>query len=167
MLYLNEVTNVAVLLWSYTFIYNLALLILFSTLFQIVNFNVKTIYSFSNFGSTNLFTKLLLLTLFSMAGVPPFIGFFSKLFILLLLINSNFFLFFFFFFIVFFTGLYFYMQNVRFLNSTAKPLFSYSLNQNIRLPILFYLLVYPISFFLIFGFFYVEDIFILLSWIFS
>jgi NADH-quinone oxidoreductase subunit N len=53
-----------------------------------------------------------------MAGVPPFIGFFSKLFILLLLLNNTFFILYFFFFVLIFLGLYFYIQNIKFLYST-------------------------------------------------
>ena len=166
-IWLNEFSNVALLLWSYTFIYNLALLVVFATIFQVINFNLKTVYALSNFGATNVFTKLLVLSLFSMAGVPPFLGFFSKLFILLLLFNSNFFLLFSFFFILFFTGLYFYMQNIRFLNTTASASFSYPSNQNLRLSTLYFILTYPTAFFLVFGFFYIEDLFLLISWIFS
>ena len=151
------------LLWSYTFIYNLSLVVLFSTLFQIININLKTLYSFSSLGSTNIFTKFLLLSFFSMAGVPPFLGFFSKLFIVILLLNSNFFVLFSIFFVLFFTGLYFYMQNIRFLNSTTPSTLVYPKELNLKLPLIYYYLVYPITFFLIFGFFFIEDLFLLFT----
>ena len=61
------------------FIYNISLFVLFFTLFQFVNFETKTLFSFSDLGSSNLLTKILTLTILSMAGVPPFWGFFTKI----------------------------------------------------------------------------------------
>lgn len=164
-MWLNETKNTLLLLWSYTFIYNLSLLILFSTLFQLTNNNFKTLYSLTGLGSTNVFTKALLVSLFSMAGVPPFLGFFSKLFVLLLLFNSTFFLLFPFFFILLFAGLYFYTQNIRFLNSTSQAQTQYVINLNLRLLPFYFYILYPTIFFLTFGFFFTEDLFLFFSWI--
>lgn len=98
-----------------------------------------------------------------MAGVPPFLGFFSKLFILLLLISSNFFSLYVFFFILLFIGLYFYVQNLRFLLTSS---FS-----NSTLPIDFHLIqfcnyyLYSIVFIYItvFGFMLLDDIVLFFS----
>ena len=165
MLWLNEVNNVLLLLWTYTFIYNLSLLVLFSTVFQLVNFELKTLYSLSSYGNSSIFTKALLVALFSMAGVPPFWGFFAKLFILLLLFNSNFFLLFIFLFTFLFVGLYFYMQNVRFLNTVGSGNVYGSTEINLRLSPLFFYLLYPTLFLLIFGFFFTEDLLLFFAWI--
>ena len=94
----HETTTTVLLLWSYVFIYNLALFVLFTTIFQLSLTNFKTLYSFTHFKGTHVSTKLLIVSLLSMAGIPPFVGFFSKLFILILLLNSNFVLLSFFFF---------------------------------------------------------------------
>jgi NADH:ubiquinone oxidoreductase subunit 2 (subunit N) len=101
------------------FIYNISIYVVFFTLFQFVYSVLKTIQSFTILGLTNFFNKVLVLVLFSMAGVPPFWGFFSKIFILILVCNSHFFILFPFFFLLLFIGLYFYIQNIRFLNSTC------------------------------------------------
>lgn len=165
MIWFNEFNDVILLLWSYLFIYNLALLVIFTTLFQLTNSRVNTLYSLSDLGSTGTLTKLLVVSLFSMAGVPPFWGFFSKVFIFLLLLNSNFFIFFIFFFILLLTGLYFYIQNVRFLNPTSAPRSISTIELNVRRVPAFYYLTYVSSYFLIVGFFFTEDLFLLLTWI--
>ena len=165
MVWSNEINNVLLLLWSYAFIYNLSLFALFGTLFQILNSNFKTLYSFSSLGHSNIFTKVLLVSLFSMAGVPPFWGFFSKLFILLLLCNSTFFLLFAFLFVLLFVGLYFYMQNIRFLNMVGPVTTPYASELNTRLAPLYFYWIYPTIFFLIFGFFFTEDLFLMFSWV--
>jgi len=53
-------------------IYNVSLVLMFSTLFQFVNIDYKTLNSFSMLGTNNFYNKVLVLAIFSMAGVPPF-----------------------------------------------------------------------------------------------
>ena len=72
MLYLNEFNDVILLLWSYMFIYNLSLFVVFSIILQTSNFKIKTLFTLTDLGSTSTFTKILTVALFSMAGVPPF-----------------------------------------------------------------------------------------------
>jgi NADH:ubiquinone oxidoreductase subunit 2 (subunit N) len=103
--------------------------------------------------------------LFSMAGVPPFIGFFSKIFILNLLINSNLFLFYFLFFVLLFVGLYFYIQNMRFLHSSNlsysnKP---YVINERSSVTLFYFAVL--VMYLLIFGISYIDDILLLFIWI--
>ena len=147
------------------FIYNLSLYVLFLTFFQYLHAESKTIYSFLDLGSLNFFSKVLMITLFSMAGVPPFWGFFSKIFIFTLLANSNFFLFFPFFFIILFIGLYFYIQNIRFLNSTSGATFTPIVEWGARTTTLYYTLTYFSLFFLIFGLFFTEELLLVMSWV--
>ena len=106
LIWLKEFNDVLLLLWSYMFIYNVSLFVVFSTVIQLLNSKIKTLYAFSDLGSTNTFTKILVVALFSMAGVPPFWGFFSKIFIFLLLFNSNLYIFYIFFTIVFISYLF-------------------------------------------------------------
>ncbi len=161
----NEVTSTVLLLWSYVFIYNLALIVLFTTLFQLSLTNFKTLFSFTNFKGTHVTTKLLTISLLSMAGIPPFVGFFSKLFILILLLNSNFFLLSFVFFILLLTSLYFYIQNIRFLNASSPSQLPLVLSLNVRISPIFFYITYPIFFFILFGFFFIDDLFLFFSWI--
>ena len=144
-------------------IYNLALYTIFLTLFQFVHQNYKTLYSFLDLGSSNFFSKVLIISLFSMAGVPPFLGFFSKIFLFSLLCNSNFFVLFPFFFMLLFIGLYFYIQNIRFLNSTAGSNFTPIHELNLRSSPLYYYITFLVLFFLTFGLFYTEDLILLVN----
>ena len=165
MLWLKEFNDVLLLLWSYMFIYNVSLFVVFSTILQLLSSKVKTLYAFSDLGSTNTFTKILVVALFSMAGVPPFWGFFSKIFIFLLLFNSNFYLFYSFFFVLLFTGLYFYVQNIRFLNQTSSANSIFISESNLRRIPLFFYLTFVGVFLIIFGLFYTEDLFLLINWV--
>lgn len=94
-----------------------------------------------------------------MAGVPPFTGFFAKLFILLLLSNSSLFLLYSLFVILLLTGLYFYVQNLRFLHSSKSSntnlpnLLSYQLSDTN-----FFNYLVLIHFFIIFGFVLLDDL---------
>jgi NADH:ubiquinone oxidoreductase subunit 2 (subunit N) len=100
-----------------------------------------------------------------MAGVPPFWGFFSKLFIFTLLCNSNFFVLFPIFFLILFIGLYFYIQNIRFLNSTALSDFKPIVELNVRNVPMYYYTTLTLLFFLLFGFIFTEDLILLTNWV--
>lgn len=147
------------------FVYNISLIIIFWTLFQFVSFNFKTIYSFSDLKFNFYFVTALSVTLFSIAGVPPFLGFFSKLLILIVLVNSGFFFFYIFFFGLLFFGLYFYLQNIRFLYSTGVSELNYSYNFNIRISSLYFYLSFFFIFFLIFGFSFMDDLILYFYWL--
>lgn len=147
------------------FIYNISLFIIFMTLFQFVSFETKTLYSLSDFGANNIMSKVLSISLFSMAGVPPFWGFFSKVLIFLLLCNSNFFILFFFFFTLVFLGLYFYIQNIRFLNSTGLSNYNPIHEKGLRTVPMYFYFIFTSLFFLIFGFVFMEDLFLYFYWL--
>lgn len=164
MLFTYNSIDTTLVLFLYMFIYNISLFIVFLTLYQFINLNFKTIYSFSDLKFNFFFVIALSISLFSMAGVPPFLGFFSKLFILISLINSNFFIFYFFFFSLLFFGLYFYLQNIRFLFSTGTGKLNYSFMINLRSTTSYYLIVYIFLFFLIFGFIFLDDLILFFSW---
>lgn len=152
------------LLWSYIFIYNLSLLPLFAVLFQLTVSNIKTFNYFSTVGLSYILTKIILLSFLSAAGIPPFAGFFSKIFIFSLLCNSNFSILFPLFFILIFTGLYFYMQNVRFLNTSNVQNSNIQFDKTNRIVLHFYYLVLPNAFLLIFGYLFLDDLFIFIKW---
>ena len=85
-----------------------------------------TLQSFNNFSFNSFYIFSLTILLFSMAGVPPLLGFFSKLLVFVNNINNDFFLLYSILFIVLFLGLYFYIQNIRFLHSTNYQTLTYS-----------------------------------------
>ena len=152
------------LLLTYMIIYNLTSFLLFTTILQSVGTNVKTLYSLSNFGSTHILTKILSLSILSLAGVPPLVGFFSKIFVFVLVANSHLGILFPAFFVLLFIGLYFYIQNLRFLNATNAPLKVVPNELSPRVHITYFAVATPLSFFLIFGFCYVDDLLILALW---
>jgi len=79
------------------------------------------LYTFPN---EALLKDYVVVALLSMAGVPPFSGFFSKLAIFVLLLNSSIFFLFPLLFILLFTGLYFYLQNLRLVLTISNRLLS-------------------------------------------
>ena len=165
MIFFNNSFDTLVILFIYMFVYNISLIIIFWTLFQFVSFNFKTIYSFSDLKFNFYFVTALSVTLFSIAGVPPFLGFFSKLLILIVLVNSGFFFFYIFFFGLLFFGLYFYLQNIRFLYYTGVSELNYSYNFNIRISSLYFYLSFFFIFFLIFGFSFMDDLILYFYWL--
>lgn len=165
MIFFNNSFDTLVILFIYMFVYNISLIIIFWTLFQFISFNFKTIYSFSDLKFNFYFVISLSITLFSIAGVPPFLGFFSKLLILIALVNSGFFFFYTFFFGLLFFGLYFYLQNIRFLYSTGVSELNYAHNFNIRISSLYFYLSFFFIFFLIFGFSFMDDLILYFYWL--
>lgn len=155
-----------VVLFFYLFIYNFSILTIIWKLFNLINSDFKTLYSFSDLKLNTFFLTILAVTLFSMAGVPPFIGFFSKILILLLLINSNFFLMYYFFFGLLFFGLYFYLQNIRFLFTTTNRQMTYAYEFNMRLSIGYYFYSSFFIFIICCGVFFIDDFFLYFYWLF-
>ena len=158
MIFYNNFLENLVVLFLYMFVYNISLFLIFLTLQQFVSFNFKTLYSFSDLKFNFFFTTTVTIVLFSIAGVPPFLGFFSKLLILISLLNSNFFYFYIFFFTLLFFGLYFYIQNIRFLYSTGVGKIHYTHSGAARTASLYYYYSYFVIFFLVFGIFFFDDL---------
>lgn len=153
--------NVMLLVISYFIIYNITSFILFYTILQLISIGSTNLFSFSNLNSSSFFSKVVSLSILSMAGVPPFIGFFSKIFVLVLISNSFLFTLFTFLFIFLLTSLYFYVQNLRFINSMNKSTSTFAFELNPHVNILYINTAIIISFILIFGFTYMEDIFLI------
>ncbi len=161
----NLFYNSNLFLYIYMFIYNCTLVSIFFILMSSLLSNLKTIYSFSNYSFDSFFLLSLSIFLFSLAGVPPFIGFFSKLFLLNILANSSFTLLYCLLFIILFLGLYFYIQNLRFLHSTnyGSLSFSYILNERKSVWIYYYILFMSIT--ISFGFIFIDDIILFFIWL--
>ena len=167
MLTTNLYTDSNILLFSYMFIYNTSLITLFWVLFTSVLTKFKTLQSFNGYSFNSFHLTSITILLFSMAGVPPFIGFFSKLFILTLLTNNSFFLLYSLFFVTLFIGLYFYVQNIRFLHSTNPSELDYPTFGSIeRLNPVFYYFTVNILLVIILGTVYVDDMVLIFTWLF-
>lgn len=166
MLLFDDSFDSLVILYTYLIIYNFCLVSIFWTLFQFISTNFKTIHSFSDLKFDFHFVISLTIVLLSIAGVPPFLGFFSKVLLLVLLCNSHFFLFYIFFFGLVFYALYFYIQNIRFLYSSVAGKLTYAHISNLRLTSLFFNWNTLFLFFFIFGVFYADDILFFFYWLF-
>lgn len=152
------------LILTYMLIYNLTSMLLFITIVQVTGPSLKTLFSFSNFDQSSIFTKLLSLTILSLAGVPPLVGFFSKIFVFVLISNSNLAILFLPFFTLLFAGLYFYVQNLRFLHSSNKAMPGDIIELSPRQHTVYFSIALPIAFFLIFGFCYADDVLLTSLW---
>lgn len=159
-LYMNSLNTVNVS-YFYLLIYLFFIFFTFFIFFAINNNN--QLWYFSDiqffFKATPIITGFSILMV-SMAGIPPFIGFFAKLSVIsLLLYNNEYLLFFFALFSGFFIA-YFYLQNYRFYGYSLKNI-NYSKNifivkNNNHLFIIIYLFIY-IN---IFSFFFLNDLLI-------
>ncbi len=167
MLHINECFNILLVSMLYLVVYNVSLILLFWVFYQFINVNFVTIYSFSDIKLNSYFLLVITVLLLSIAGIPPFIGFFTKLFILIILTNSNFFFFYIFFFVLLFFGLYFYLQNIRFLYSTATSNINYNLLPVLRVNLFFIYVSFSLLFFFLFGFIYLDELVLYIIWLFS
>jgi len=78
------------------------------------NNNSKTIADISNFVRVNFpFSIIGASSFFSLAGIPPFVGFYSKLLVVCSVINSSSFLFSFFSFIASVISCFFYLRIIK------------------------------------------------------
>ena len=149
--------DITVFLFSYMFLYNISLMVLLMSMSTNILPKNKTLFLMSSFSFDSYLLFIITVCLFSMAGVPPFIGFFSKLFVINITFNTGLFLLYFILFVLLFAGLYFYMQNMRLLHSSNL---SYSNKPHITnerlsvLPVYFSIFVLAI---LISGVTYVDD----------
>ena len=149
----------------YVLIYNLSSLLLFFTLIQVSDSNFKTLFSFSYLSVSNAYTKFLSLVILSLAGVPPLLGFFSKVFIFILVSSAQLISLFVPLFVLLFAGLYFYIQNLRFLNSTNGSIEDAQLTLSIRNNTTYFTYALPLVFLIIFGVCYIDDLILLSAWV--
>lgn len=152
-------------LYIYLISYNIGLFILFCifiNIFYELNFlNLLTKLT-NNFN----FKILIIIALFSIAGIPPFFGFFIKI-TLLYNITIKSYLFIINFSILLLISLYFYLQNIKYLmilNNDSVKLDCWNLKL-LNINLFYYTLV--VTSFLIFGVFLFDDFFILINWFFN
>jgi len=161
----NLLTNIIPIIFLYMLVYNLTLIGFFWVLMSFYNSNFKTLFSFNTFSFNSSYLLFLTIFLFSLAGVPPFIGFFSKVYLLNLLVEQNFSLLFCLFVILLIFGLYFYVQNLRFLHSTNAKSLSKTYISNERYSFVMFYYLISLSFILVNGVFIVEDLLLYFIWL--
>ena len=123
----------------------------------------RTLNELKSFGNLQFFLITCVLTLLSMAGVPPLSGFVSKfLMFIFIFLKKNIFFVFFFSIINFFT-IYFYIQNLRFLISKSNNFFFFFKKNYvyINFSLVYFLVIF--NFFNFFGIFFIEDFLIFLD----
>ena len=165
MLVINDINSILFLTLTYITTYNITLIFLFWILLSSISVKLKTLQTFSMFSYSSYNTFLLTIILFSVSGVPPFIGFFTKILVFIFSLSNSFSLFYTLFFIIVFISLYFYIQNIRFLHSTNYQTFQSPYIINERLLINFYTLSVPLIVILNTGFIVFDDLVTLFIWI--
>lgn len=151
-------------------VYNIALALFFLTLNQVVNAGFTTTFSLYRIPQGTSLSKNLLVSFFSMAGIPPFLGFFSKIAIFVIVANLYLFVLFPLFFLLLFSGLYFYIQNIRLiLTSTNQLSFNnlYVQDVNTRRVTSLDFLGSLLNFVLLTGLIYLEDFLLYSTWLLS
>jgi len=129
----------------------------FTTLFVFNINSFKTLNDFKSLGNLPFFTTTLILVLFSLAGVPPTLGFVSKSLIFIFMFFKKNFLFLAILTVLNLFILYFYVRNIRyFITKSNTYHFLYNnnysfINWNLILLILFF------NFFNFLSIFFIED----------
>lgn len=149
---------------TYLMVYNFTLFFLLWTLLINIIMKYKTLHSLNNFSFSSYNIFLITIILFSVSGVPPFAGFFTKLLVFVLNISNSFFLFYTLFFVIVFISLYFYMQNIRFLHSTNYQTAQVPYLLNERLVLGFYYLSIFLLILLIGGFVIFDELSLIFLW---
>ncbi len=140
------------------FFYNINLIIIFIIILFFNNL-IKYINNLIFLNYSNFYKNIFIVSILSIAGIPPFLFFFNKInviFLLSLFDYKNILL----LYLVFFLALFFYIQTIRYMlsdNNLKLSNFSFFFlfyNYNITLILVFFF------FFNIFGFFFLDDLFI-------
>lgn len=154
-----------VYLVTYLVVYNLSLVSIFYIIWTSSSYNIKSISSLKYFNNDSFKKSILLLLFFSVAGIPPLLGFFTKV-NLLSVIGYTSFIILMAVFPFLFASLYFYLQNVKYLllPNLKTPHKDYSI-VSLKTNLKSLNIVISTSFFSIFGLFFLDDFIIFVSWL--
>jgi NADH:ubiquinone oxidoreductase subunit 2 (subunit N) len=158
-------SEVLVVTYLYMVVYNVSLILFFLVLFQVLQGDVRAMSALGKFGIDPIKSLLLVVALCSMAGVPPMLGFFTKLLVLVLVANSSFPVFFVFFAVLLLVGLYFYMQNIRFLYNDSLTYVEHPFGRETVVMPFIVLSSQCLAFFLLLGVFLYDDMLQILFWV--
>lgn len=139
-------------------------LLSFFSLFFLLNLNhLKNLNELKIYSQVNFYFNTNVFVFLSLAGLPPFLGFFNKFFLFFFIFNNFNIFYFSLFFLLNCFSIYFYIQNLRSLISKKVESSSAYLNNfaNFNFSLTFFVII--IQFFLIFGVFFIPDFLIMLS----
>lgn len=128
--------------YFYLSFYNLSLLVVFWLLLSIQNRELQSLYSLGHFRLNNFYLIVLVISIFSIAGIPPFMGFFSKILVIVGIMQGQFLILYWLLTPLMLLTLYFYVQNIRFLYSIPLNSFThpYLLNERVVLVFIYFTL---------------------------
>ncbi len=118
-----DATSSAILfisLISAHFLFYNIVIFLFLILFSESNLSTFSFLTMKRFLSKNVIRISAVISLFSVSGIPPFVGFFSKLAVLLIVLNASGAPLFLFIVPFLLLSLFFYLQNVRWLLAQTR-----------------------------------------------
>ena len=151
--------------YLYLSFYNISLIIFGWVLLNTQTTEIQTLYSLGHFRFNNFYLLVLVVTIFSIAGVPPFMGFFPKVLVMVNLINMNFTLIYWLLTPLLLLTLYFYIQNIRFLYTTTLSSVNYPYLGNERVVLVFLYTVILLLNYQIFGLMWFDKAVLLFTWL--
>lgn len=149
--------NPTVYIVLYLALYNISMVVVFSIIWGASALKLRTLNSLKSLSSNPFKKYLLLLVFFSIAGVPPFSGFFAKLNVIAIIsLASSLFLLLLAPFL--FASLYFYIQNVRYLLLPASSGPKNYIFNDLKANYLQILVLTGLTFFALFGGVVLDDL---------
>lgn len=160
----NDITVNLITIYTYFTLYNLALAAFFAIIFTAHLGSTPSLLVLSGVNSQPFISYSLTIILFSFAGVPPFVGFFTKVLILTTLIGLDFLLFFLLFFSTLFFSLYFYIQNIRIILNMGRKIKKNSHINTTNVNILNMYIIITTLVILTLGGIYLDEIILVINW---
>lgn len=154
--------GLGILIYNIT-VYIILLLTIFSLFFLFDIKFFKTLNEFKIVGSLPFITVSIVLSLLSLAGVPPMFGFTGKFLMFLFFFTNHQYLILFFFSFLNLFMMYFYIQNIRFLITKSSNHFFMIKNNFIyfEFNLIYYVII--LNFINFFGLLFVEDLLIYIN----
>ena len=161
----NFTLEIVVVTYLYMIVYNFSLLLFFFVLFQVMQGDLKSMGSLGKLNLDSIKISTLVISICSMAGVPPLFGFFTKLLVMVVVSNSSFPFLFSFFLSLLLVSLFFYVQNVRFLYNDSLSFISNNFSREASSSIIMISSEQFLCFLLVFGIFLYDDLLSALFWV--
>jgi NADH-quinone oxidoreductase subunit N len=149
--------------FSYYIVYNVAVFSCFLIICRAMNGNFRTLSELKCIASSGFLSFSFAVVLLSMAGVPPFLGFFVKVLIIKNLLANGLGFFFLVFLAIVFVALFFYVQNLRFVLTPTPANLVDAGNFEEKSTIAQTILIVTINIFLIAGALCLNDLFIVVG----
>ena len=151
--------------YFYLTFYNISLVVLFWLFLSVQVRELQSLYSLSHFRFNHFYLTLLVITIFSIAGIPPFVGFFTKVLVVLTILQQHFILTYWLVTPLLLLSLYFYIQNIRFIYTSGSNSFTYPYLENERVVLIFIYCTLVSLNLQICGFIWFDKFFIFFYWL--